>query len=115
MDYQMVDGDTIVIYLNDLLNDPSLKPLSGSAPVASQNSSAPTVTLIVRSKDEQTKFKLATTDKFKKLFDGYCKKYEIQPNTIKFIFDGDSLDLDSTPETEDMEDGDIIDIQQKKK
>lgn len=110
----MIDDDTIVIYLNDIvISDPSLKPPTSSQ---SSQSNANSVTLTVRSsKDEHTKFKIGGKDKFQKLFDGYCKKLGIQPNTIKFVFDGETLDLDSTPEDEDMEDGDIIDVHTKKK
>ena len=113
MDYQMIDGDTIVIYLNDIVIDPAVKAAASSHQATQSNGNM--VTLIVRSKDEQTKFKIGGKDKFKKLFDGYCKRFNVQPNTIKFVFDGDTLDLDSTPEDEDMEDGDIIDVHAKKK
>lgn len=52
-------------------------------------------------------------DKFEKLFYGYCNHAMIDINNVTFEFDGLKLEANSTPDDEDMEDGDIIDVKTK--
>ena len=42
-------------------------------------------------------FKLKTTTKFKKAMDAYSARTEIEPRTLRFLFEGDRLQNDSTP------------------
>ena len=89
----MKDGDEIVVQLGEE------EPQEEDA-----------VTIIVRRKDDQKKFSLKKTDPFQKLFDGYCALTGVKPSSIRFIFDGDELDLSSSPEDEGMEHDDIVDV-----
>jgi hypothetical protein len=68
------------------------------------------IKLVVRSSQLQKKFKINRTDKFAKIIFGYCSHLKLDIRSIKFELDGLPLDPDSTPDDEDLEDGDIIDV-----
>jgi len=53
--------------------------------------------------------------KFEKIFTGYCTKKLLDRATIKFIFDGNTLSANETPEELGMETDDIIDVSIVKK
>jgi small ubiquitin-related modifier len=58
---------------------------------------------------EDIMFKLKKNTPFKKIITKYCERYEITDRkSIKFIFDGDAIREDQTPEEIDMDDGDVI-------
>ena len=54
-------------------------------------------------------FKVKKNTKFKKIMDKYCDKFNIQnKDSIKFIFDGENIKNDDTPENLQIEDGDVV-------
>eukprot|EP01133_Synstelium_polycarpum_P012353 gene12353-14487_t len=67
------------------------------------------VVLNVRYNNIQYKFKISKTDAFEKLVSGLGKKVTLPPGKVIFKFDGQTLNQQSTPEDEDMEDDDLID------
>jgi small ubiquitin-related modifier len=54
-------------------------------------------------------FKLKSTAKLGKVFDAYCQRKGLQPNAVKFVFDGANLDREKTIADSGIEDGDCID------
>lgn len=54
-------------------------------------------------------FKVKKTTKLKKLMDAYCSRVAKEPGSIRFLFDGDRIAPDSTPQQLGMEDEDEID------
>jgi len=79
-------------------------------PVEESKAVSEGVKLKVRSGNQEPfKFRLPKDDTFKKLFQGFCTKAGINMNKVKFMFDGLSLDPNSTPADHDMEDEDLID------
>ena len=74
-------------------------------------------------KNEKIKIKLRMQDnsleliyqikmhtKFKKLFDNYCSKNELDPESIRFMFDGTRVTPNETPLKYEMIDGDVIEV-----
>ena len=55
-------------------------------------------------------FKIKRTTNLKKLMDAYCSRQGIQASQCRFIFDGERLKEDDTPEKLEMENGDSIDV-----
>ena len=111
--YKMQEGDEIKIYPQGQaasLFDDDFGDLSVSN---SAQDTSDMVTITVRTKDTSYKFGIKRTDTFRKLFDGFCAHTKTDPSSISFIFDGEDMDLDLTPEDEDMDDGDIVDVQSK--
>ena len=49
-------------------------------------------------------------DKFKSLMESYAKVTQSDLRQLKFVFDGEILDPDETPESLDFEDGEIVDV-----
>lgn len=54
-------------------------------------------------------FKLKKTTLLKKMIDAYCTKFGLQPKSIRFIFEGERVKENDTPEKLGIEDGDEID------
>merc|ERR1711933_558302 len=54
-------------------------------------------------------FKVKETTKLKKLMDAYCARVGKEAGSIRFLFDGDRIAPDSTPNDLGMEDEDEID------
>jgi len=54
-------------------------------------------------------FKIKKHTSFKKLMDAYCERQGVAPDTVRFLFDGDRLTGEQTPNDVDMNDGDSVD------
>ncbi|CDW91189.1 ubiquitin-like protein smt3 [Stylonychia lemnae] len=55
-------------------------------------------------------FKIKRTTQLKKLMDAYCTRQGLAVNQCRFIFDGERLKDDDTPDKLEMENGDEIDV-----
>ena len=55
-------------------------------------------------------FKIKKSTQLKKLMDAYCQRQGFSNNQCRFIFDGERIKDDDTPETLEMENGDEIDV-----
>jgi hypothetical protein len=49
------------------------------------------------------------TSLFSQIMDVFCARMSADPRSIRFLYDGNVLDLNATPEKLGMEDGDTID------
>lgn len=54
-------------------------------------------------------FRIKKHTQLKKLMDAYCNKKGAAPGSFRFLFDGERLNEDDTPEKLNMEDMDSID------
>ena len=69
-----------------------------------------TVTLTVRDQNGNTqKFKIKTGAKIGRVIDEYCKRCLVTCDQVRFLFDGQRVNCESTPKELEMEDGDTID------
>ena len=57
-------------------------------------------------------FKIRRSTPLRKLFGTYCTREGVDPNSVKFVVDGERLEDTSTPDSLDMENDDIIDVMQ---
>ena len=55
-------------------------------------------------------FKIKRTTQLKKLMDAYCQRQGLANNQCRFIFDGERVKDDDTPDGLEMENGDEIDV-----
>merc|ERR1712013_766872 len=78
---------------------------------ATQSRPAPEhLNLKVKAQDgTEVYFKVKKTTKLKKLMDAYCARVGKEAGSIRFLFDGDRIAPDSTPNDLGMEDEDEID------
>ncbi len=58
---------------------------------------------------ENLVFKIKKITPFSKIFLKYCERYDVELDTIKFVFDGDIIKGSQTPKILGIEDGDVID------
>jgi len=58
-------------------------------------------------------FKIKRSTKMQKLMDAYCKQRGANSASIRFLLDGDPINVTDTPDTLEMEDGDVIDVHQQ--
>jgi small ubiquitin-related modifier len=66
--------------------------------------------LKVKSQDgNEVFFKVKKTTQLGKLMNAYCSRVGKDPSTVRFLFDGERIQPEATPEQLDMEDEDEID------
>jgi small ubiquitin-related modifier len=54
-------------------------------------------------------FKVKKTTTFKKIFEAYLQRVGKAPGSVRFMFDGQRVQAESTPDSLGMEDEDTID------
>jgi small ubiquitin-related modifier len=54
-------------------------------------------------------FKLKLSTPLRKLMDAYCHREGLPVDGVRFLYDGERVNRDQTPEELDMQDGDEID------
>jgi hypothetical protein len=67
--------------------------------------------LSINIKDQQENevfFKIKTTTRLGKVFDSYCERQEVGRRSVRFLLDGDRIQDTDTPESLEIEDGDMI-------
>lgn len=69
------------------------------------------IVLKLRYNDETKKFKFRKTDTIRKLALGACSNFKIPHTNVRLVFDGESLSLDETPLSLDLEDDYLIDVE----
>eukprot|EP00188_Purpureofilum_apyrenoidigerum_P000558 Plantae.Rhodophyta-Purpureofilum_apyrenoidigerum.ctg12493.p1 GENE.Plantae.Rhodophyta-Purpureofilum_apyrenoidigerum.ctg12493~~Plantae.Rhodophyta-Purpureofilum_apyrenoidigerum.ctg12493.p1 ORF type:complete len:104 (-),score=29.72 Plantae.Rhodophyta-Purpureofilum_apyrenoidigerum.ctg12493:163-474(-) len=57
----------------------------------------------------EVQFRIKRSTQLKKLMDAYCNRMGAEPNTYRFIFDGNRVGEADTPDKLEMEEGDVID------
>ena len=55
-------------------------------------------------------FKIKKSTQLKKLMEAYCQRQGLSSNQCRFIFDGERIKDDDTPQTLEMDNGDEIDV-----
>lgn len=55
-------------------------------------------------------FKIKRSTHLKKLMDAYSKRQGLSPASVRFVFDGDRLNGNETPDSLEMADQDTIDV-----
>jgi len=64
---------------------------------------------VVDQEGNEVYFKIKRSTPLRKLMDAYCSRQAKSQDSIRFLYDGQRVLPDSTPEEMDMEDNDIID------
>jgi len=54
-------------------------------------------------------FKMKTKDPMRKAFDAWCKRNGHDLHSTRFLFDGQQIDANATPESLDLQENDVID------
>jgi small ubiquitin-related modifier len=71
---------------------------------------APQVSLkVVNADGAEVYFKIKRATLMKKLMEAYCKKQGIARGSVRFLYDGNPVDENKTPDDLDMDDDDVID------
>jgi small ubiquitin-related modifier len=58
---------------------------------------------------DETYFMVKRTTRMGKLFHTFCKRTNVDPSTIRFFFQGERINEDSTPNDVGLRDGDKLD------
>ena len=58
-------------------------------------------------------FKIKRSTPMRKLIDAYCKRQGVASNNVRFLFDGENIKADDTPDKLEMDEGDCIDVMQQ--
>ena len=94
-------------------NAPAPTPDQSAAPTQDAAGAAPAtehINLKVKAQDgTEIYFKIKKTTALKKLMEAYCNRQGLSMNQCRFIFDGDRVREDQTPEQLEMDNGDEID------
>ncbi|PBP24429.1 ubiquitin-like modifier, partial [Diplocarpon rosae] len=74
------------------------------------NSENPVINIKVKDQMEaETFFKIKQKTKLGKVFDAYCDRNALQRTTVRFLLDGQRIQDTDTPDSLQMEDGDMVD------
>jgi small ubiquitin-related modifier len=69
------------------------------------------ITLVVKAQDgAEMQFKVKPTTKFGKMITAYCSRKGLDEKSVRFVFDGQRLNEQSTPAEMDMQSDDVIDV-----
>jgi Ubiquitin-2 like Rad60 SUMO-like len=68
------------------------------------------INIKVKDSNSEIYFKIKRTTRFEKVMNAFCDRQGKNLATSRFVFDGDKLDKDDTPEKMNMEDGDMIEV-----
>lgn len=58
-------------------------------------------------------FKVKVTTKFEKIMNAYCTKKSLDSKVMRFMYEGERINGEQTPQELEMEDGDQIDANQE--
>ncbi|KAF1992832.1 ubiquitin-like protein-like protein SMT3 [Amniculicola lignicola CBS 123094] len=58
-------------------------------------------------------FKIKRTTQLKKLMDAFCDRQGKNPNSVRFLFDGQRVNPTDNPDSLDMTDGDTLEVHQE--
>jgi small ubiquitin-related modifier len=64
---------------------------------------------VKNSEGKETVFKLKKQTALRKMMDAYCQREGLPADGVRFLFEGERLNREQTPEALGMEDGDVID------
>merc|ERR1712166_460076 len=92
------------------MGGPALYLLRKAQHIMSKPDSGEHLNLKVKSPDgNEVYFKVKKSTQFSKVMSAYCKKVGADMDNVRFLFDGQRIRPDHTPEDLDMEDEDEID------
>ncbi|KAG2598968.1 uncharacterized protein LOC120707351 [Panicum virgatum] len=72
------------------------------------------IVISIQDKNGQQQFRVFKDEKFDKLLKVYAKKAKLNASDLAFVFDGEKINLSSTPEDLDLEDDDMIEVRHKR-
>jgi small ubiquitin-related modifier len=85
-------------------------PTKGEAPTGGDTGTPAQLNLkVVGADGQEVHFKIKSTTPLKRLMAAYCERQKSSPDSLRFLYDGQRLTNDQTPEGLGMEDGDLID------
>ncbi|KAB8754773.1 hypothetical protein FH972_026562 [Carpinus fangiana] len=89
--------------------------MSDEASPAPPQDPAPSEHLNIKVTDNNNEvfFKIKRTTQLKKLMDAFCDRSGKNPTSVRFLFDGTRVQPTDSPETLDMQDGDMLEVHQE--
>eukprot|EP01121_Diplochlamys_sp_Union-15-3_P000506 TRINITY_DN10443_c0_g5_i1.p1 TRINITY_DN10443_c0_g5~~TRINITY_DN10443_c0_g5_i1.p1 ORF type:complete len:114 (-),score=29.78 TRINITY_DN10443_c0_g5_i1:97-399(-) len=85
------------------------QPSSSQGGEAKNNQTDQISLKVVAQDGAEVLFKIKSTTQLKKLMEAYCSRQGIDPNSIRFLWEGQRLREEQTPKELGMEDNDVID------
>ncbi|RLN22401.1 uncharacterized protein C2845_PM07G15220 [Panicum miliaceum] len=73
------------------------------------------IVISIQDKNAQQQIRVYKDEKFDKLLKVYAKKAKLNPSDLVFVFDGEKVNLSSTPEDLDLEDDDMLEVRHKRR
>jgi len=65
---------------------------------------------VIAQDQTEVHFKIKRSTTMRKLIEAYCKRQGLTSTSVRFLFDGEAVGADDTPDTHEMEEGDAIDV-----
>ena len=97
--------------MTDVPNPPLDKANVDTAAASNQPGKEIHINIKVKAQDgTEIYFKIKRSTALKKLMDAYCQRQGLGQNQCRFIFDGERIKDDDTPDGLEMENGDEIDV-----
>ncbi|KAL5330738.1 hypothetical protein ACEPPN_000259 [Leptodophora sp. 'Broadleaf-Isolate-01'] len=108
---EMEDGDVIEVFLEQL-GGATDEDVEGGGEA---NPEPQKISITVKdSRGEEVEFKCKSTTVLKKLMDAFCRQQGRKPDTLRFFTpDGKRVNNTDTPESLNLEDGDLLDVHEE--
>ncbi|KAK5098493.1 SUMO protein smt3 [Exophiala xenobiotica] len=88
--------------------DQDQSPNGGEAPQATEH-----LNIKVTDNNNEVFFKIKRSTKLEKLMNAFCDRQGKDAKTVRFLFDGQRVTGQDTPDSLDMNDGDTLEVHQE--
>ena len=90
---------------------PPTAQLTTVAPECKKEEEQTHITLqAVSQNGDSLQFKVRMNTPLQKVINAYCGRMNVEADSVRFLYDGDRIEGEKTPEMMHMEDGDILDV-----
>jgi small ubiquitin-related modifier len=95
------------------MSDNDRSPPAPGPPKPEDNHSAEHLNIKVTDNHNEVFFKIKRSTQLKKLMDAFCERQGKAPNSVRFLFDGNRVQPQDSPDTLDMQDCDTLEVHQE--
>jgi len=86
---------------------------TGGRPDAATPQAAEHLNIKVTDNNNEVFFKIKRTTALKKLMNAFCERQGKALSSVRFLFDGERVQPEDSPESLDMQDGDTLEVHQE--
>lgn len=94
--------------MSDSSSTPDALPILDTEPAPQEDRPIRMEVRVEDQAEQETVFKIKSNTRLGKVANAFCDKMGMDPHTVRFLFDGSRIQENDTPESLEMQDGDLI-------